>query len=71
MGVDAADISNSGWQDLFVANVDQEMFSVYRNNKNETFTDVAHVHGVAQATNFSAVGASSILIMTNDGRKRT
>src|SRR5881394_2252275 len=50
MGVDAADISNSGWQDLFVANVDQEMFSVYRNNKNETFNDVAHAHGVAQAT---------------------
>jgi enediyne biosynthesis protein E4 len=50
MGVDAADVFNSGYQDLFVANVDQEMFSLYRNLRNETFRDVAHAHGVAQAT---------------------
>jgi len=35
MGVDAADVDQDGWQDLFVANVDQEMFSLYRNNHNE------------------------------------
>ncbi len=43
MGVDAADFNGDGWQDLFVANVDQEMFSVYQNNKDETFRDVAHI----------------------------
>ena len=45
MGVDAADVDGDGWQDLFVANVDQEMFSLYKNNKNETFRDVAQEHG--------------------------
>src|SRR6185312_600624 len=50
MGVDAADVFGSGYQDLFVANVDQEMFSLYRNQKDETFRDVAHANGVAQAT---------------------
>src|SRR5207237_1564214 len=30
MGVDAADFDGDGWQDLFVANVDQEMFSLYK-----------------------------------------
>jgi len=50
MGVDAADVNNRGWQDLFVANVDQEMFSLYRNNKDETFEDISAVQGIAQAT---------------------
>jgi hypothetical protein len=50
MGVDAADVANRGWQDLFVANVDQEMFSLYRNNKDETFEDISALQGIAQAT---------------------
>ena len=37
MGVDAADVDGDGWQDLFVANVDQEMFALYRNNRDESF----------------------------------
>ncbi|HEX8294008.1 MAG TPA: CRTAC1 family protein, partial [Pyrinomonadaceae bacterium] len=39
MGVDAADYDGDGWQDLFVANIDQELFSLYRNQKDLTFTD--------------------------------
>ncbi len=39
MGVDAADYDNDGWQDLFVANIDQELFSLYNNQKDLTFTD--------------------------------
>lgn len=39
MGVDAADFDNDGWQDLFVANIDHEFFSLYRNQKDMTFTD--------------------------------
>jgi hypothetical protein len=39
MGVDASDYDNDGWQDLFVANIDQEFFSLYRNQKDLTFTD--------------------------------
>jgi enediyne biosynthesis protein E4 len=50
MGVDAADFDGDGWQDLFVANVDQEMFSLYKNNKNESFSDMARPNGVAEAT---------------------
>ncbi len=39
MGVDAADFDGDGWQDLFVANIDQEFFSLYRNQKELTFND--------------------------------
>jgi hypothetical protein len=39
MGVDGGDYDNDGWQDLFVANIDQEFFSLYRNQKDLTFTD--------------------------------
>ncbi len=67
MGVDAADLNGDGWQDLFVANVDQEMFSVYQNNKDETFRDVAHVEGVAQATRLLSGWGLKYFDYDNDG----
>src|SRR6184192_2602812 len=41
MGVDAADYDQDGWTDLFVTNVDQEMYAFYHNNHDETFDDIA------------------------------
>src|SRR4029450_2129800 len=52
MGVDAADFDQDGLQDLFVANVDQEMFSLYKNRGGESFSDVAHANRVAPAPRF-------------------
>src|SRR3954453_5842051 len=40
MGVDASDYDQDGWIDLFEANVDHEMYSLYHNEKNEAFGDV-------------------------------
>ncbi len=67
MGVDAADVDNDGWQDLFVANVDQEMFSLYKNNKNESFSDVAHKQGIAQATRLLSGWGLKFFDYDNDG----
>jgi hypothetical protein len=39
MGVDAADYDADGWQDLFVANIDHEFFSLYHNDKDLIFSD--------------------------------
>ena len=68
MGVDAADVDGDGWQDLFVANVDHEMFSLYRNNRDESFSDTAHVHGIGQATRLLSGWGLKFFDFDNDGR---
>lgn len=67
MGVDAADFDGDGKQDLFVANVDQEMFSLYHNKGDETFADVAHSQSVAQATRLLSGWGLKFLDYDNDG----
>ena len=67
MGVDASDLFGSGWQDLFVANVDHEMFSVYQNNKDETFQDVASANEVARSTRLLSGWGLKYFDYDNDG----
>lgn len=67
MGVDAADFDGDGWQDLFVANVDQEMFSLYKNNHDESFSDVANPNGVAEATRLLSGWGLKFFDYNNDG----
>ena len=68
MGVDSVDFEGDGWQDLFVANVDQEMFSFYRNNRDESFTDMAHGQGIAAATRLLSGWGLKFFDYDNDGR---
>jgi enediyne biosynthesis protein E4 len=67
MGVDAADVNGDGRQDLFVANVDQEMFSLYRNEGNEVFSDVAATNSIAQATRLLSGWGLRFFDYDNDG----
>ncbi|MGB7729381.1 MAG: VCBS repeat-containing protein [Candidatus Acidiferrum sp.] len=55
MGVDSADFNNDGWQDLFVANIDREMFSIYKNNRDGTFDDLALPTGIGKARSTSLI----------------
>jgi enediyne biosynthesis protein E4 len=68
MGVDAADVDDTGWEDLFVANVDHEFFSVYHNNKDETFRDVAQEDDVAHATRLLSGWGLKYFDYDNDGK---
>lgn len=65
MGVDATDYDGDGWQDLFVANIDQELFSLYRNQKDNTFADEAGEIG--QATRLLSGWGLKFFDYDNDG----
>jgi hypothetical protein len=67
MGVDAADISQDGWMDLFVANINDEIFSLYRNNRNGTFDDVATPMGIGTATRWMSGWGLKFFDYDNDG----
>ncbi len=67
MGVDAADFDGDGWQDLFVANVDQETFSIYHNNGDETFTDTSKSSGIADPTRLLSGWGLRFFDYDNDG----
>jgi enediyne biosynthesis protein E4 len=67
MGLDAADLHGNGWQDLFVANVDHEMYSLYENNKDETFRDTAQTNEVARDTKLMSGWGLKYFDYDNDG----
>jgi enediyne biosynthesis protein E4 len=67
MGVDSADLDQDGWQDLFVTNVDQEMDSLYRNNHDGTFDDLAASSGLGSATRAMSGWGMRFFDYDNDG----
>jgi hypothetical protein len=67
MGLDSADIDEDGWMDLFVANIDHEMFSLYRNNHDETFDDLANATGIGAATRLMSGWGLKFFDYDNDG----
>lgn len=67
MGVDSADYDQDGWEDLFVDNVDQEMYSLYHNDHNLTFDDVAEAYGIAAVTRLMSGWGVKFFDYDNDG----
>ena len=67
MGVDAADYDQDGRIDLLLSTIDHEMFSLYHNDGNETFTDVASSYGIASQTLMLSGMGEKFFDYDNDG----
>jgi hypothetical protein len=67
MGVDSADFDQDGWMDLFVSNLDRELFALYKNNHDETFDDLALPSGIGKATRFMSGWGLKFFDYDNDG----
>jgi hypothetical protein len=67
MGVDSGDYDQDGWEDLFVTNIDQEMYSIYHNNHDETFDDLSGAMGIAPITRLMSGWGVKFFDYDNDG----
>jgi enediyne biosynthesis protein E4 len=67
MGVDSADYDQDGSMDLFVDNVDHEMYALYHNNHDETFTDLAIQNGIGMTTYMMSGWGVKFFDYDNDG----
>ncbi|PYY10032.1 MAG: CRTAC1 family protein [Acidobacteria bacterium] len=67
MGVDSADYDQDGRVDLFVANVDHEMYSLYHNNGDQTFDDVAISNSIGNLTLLMSGWGLKFVDFDNDG----
>ncbi len=65
--VDSADVNEDGWMDLFVANIDHEIYSLYHNNHDETFDDQALATGIGAATRLMSGWGLKFFDYDNDG----
>jgi hypothetical protein len=69
MGVDFSDYDNDGQPDIVVTDLSDQRYMLYRNNGDQTFTDVTNRSGVGRATLAFSGWSTKFLDYDNDGWK--
>ena len=69
MGVDFADYNNDGLPDLLITDLANQMYSLYRNNGDGTFTYVSYDSDLGRITRFHSGWGFRFLDYDNDGWK--
>ena len=67
MGVDSADFNQDGWMDLFVTDLNHELYAFYLNKHDESFDDVAGPSGIANASKLMSGWGVKFFDFDNDG----
>jgi len=67
MGIDSADVNQDGWMDLFVTNLNHEIYGFYQNRHDESFEDIAAPTGVANITKLMSGWGLKFFDYDNDG----
>jgi enediyne biosynthesis protein E4 len=68
MGIDSADYDEDGWMDFFLGNIDEEIFSLYHNNRDETFDDKSMAAGTGLPTRNMSGWGMKFFDYNNDGK---
>jgi enediyne biosynthesis protein E4 len=69
MGVDFADYDNDGHPDLFVTDLSNERYMLFRHNGDGTFRDVTNASGIGAATLLYSGWSARLVDYDNDGWK--
>ena len=69
MGVDFADYDNDGYPDVFVTDLSNERYRLFRHNRDSSFRDVSDLSGVGGATLAFSGWSTRFVDYDNDGWK--
>jgi enediyne biosynthesis protein E4 len=69
MGTDFADIDNDGWPDIVVDDLANQMYAIYKNNRDGSFTYATKSWGVGRMTMLHSGWGLRLIDYDNDGWK--